>query len=325
MKKTKVGVIGVGYLGRIHAAKYNSMDNVSLIGVTDISKNTAKDVANKLNTRAFETIEELLECVDAVSVVVPTKKHFEVASICLEKGVDIFLEKPMTTTVAEADALIDKAENCQRIIQVGHIEQFNPAILAMEQYLGKPIFIEAQRLHSFNSRGADVDVVLDLMIHDLDIILSIVNSPLKSMHSVGSPVITLTSDIANTRLVFENGCTANISASRVSKINIRKLRIFQANSYISVDYGKKDITILRNAPAKQHAKHSPKEREEEILHFSFPEKDALETELKAFILNVQNRVTPKVDGLAGKRALKLALRIIAQMENHRAEHTELFE
>jgi len=322
MKKTKIGVIGVGYLGRIHAAKYSKMANVTLVGVTDTSYNTAKDVANKLGTRAFRSNEELLQSADAVSVVVPTRKHFEVALKCLDYGVDLFIEKPMTTTVSEADRIIEKATSCNRLIQVGHIERFNPAVLAMEQYLTKPIFIEAQRLHSFNPRGADVDVVLDLMIHDLDIILSMVNSPLKSMHSIGASVVTPSSDIANTRLVFENGCTANISASRISEdTNIRKLRIFQADSYISVDYGKKAITVLQ----KNSVEKGSSQPESKKIHFAFPEKDAMETELKAFVLNVQDRQVPKVDGAAGRRALKVAHEVIAQIEDHNLEHKALFE
>jgi predicted dehydrogenase len=267
----------------------------------------------------FADSNELLECVDAVSIVVPTDKHFEVAQKCLEKGVDVFLEKPMTTTVAQADILVELAANCNRILQIGHIEQFNPAILAMEQYLTTPLFIDAQRLHSFNSRGADVDVVLDLMIHDLDIVLSIVDSPLRSLHCVGAPVITSTSDIANTRLVFENGCTANLTASRIAQNNMRKLRIFQADSYISVDYAQKEIEICKHK-IKKNAGEVP---EIESTRFAFPEKDALETELKAFVLNVRQRTTPKVDGRAGRKALKVALKIIEQIQNHLAEHRDL--
>lgn len=319
MGKLKIGVIGVGYLGRIHAAKYMAMNNVELVGVADVNKNTAQDVANHFNTRMFVDFKELLDCVDAVSIVVPTKKHFEVAHYCLEQGVDVLLEKPMTTTVAEADTLVELASNCNRILQVGHIEQFNPAILAMEQYLTTPLFIEAQRIHSFNKRGADVDVVLDLMIHDLDIILSIVDSPLRSIHSVGAPVITSTSDIANTRLIFENGCTANVTASRISQTNIRKIKIFQPQSYLTVDYGLKEIAIRKHR-TETDSNGVPLE---ETQRFSFPEKDALETELKAFVLNVQQRTTPKVDGHAGRKSLNLALRIIAQINNHLSEHGNL--
>lgn len=319
MNKTKVGVIGVGYLGKHHAAKYQAMPDVELVGVADTNLARAKEVAALYGTRAFADYHTLLPMVDAVSIVVPTKQHFEVASYCLDFGVDILLEKPMTTTLAEADALIAKAEVCNRIFQVGHIEQFNPAVLAMEQYLTTPVFIEAQRIHSFNPRGADVDVVLDLMIHDLDIILSIVPSPIKIVHAVGIPVITASSDIANVRIIFENGCTANLTVSRISKTNVRKLRIFQPKSYISLDYGKKEIFVIEHLP-----KLDPHGVPEEVSHhFSFVDSDALETELRAFVLNVRQRSAPKVGGHEGRRALKTALHIIDQMKHFIQDHQDL--
>jgi predicted dehydrogenase len=319
MNKTKVGVIGVGYLGKHHTAKYAAMADVELVGVADANPARAREIAALYGTRAFDDIQALLPLVDAVSIVVPTKQHFEVANLCLDFGVDILLEKPMTTTLAEADALVAKAELCNRILQVGHIEQFNPAVLAMEQYLTTPVFIEAQRIHSYNPRGADVDVVLDLMIHDLDIILSIVPSPIKFIHAVGIPVITGSSDISNVRISFENGCTANLTVSRISKTNVRKLRIFQPKSYISLDYGKKEITVIEHQQERD-ASGMPKEV---THHFSFPDKDALETELRAFILNVKQRSTPKVGGLEGRRALKTALYIIDQMKDFVLEHQDL--
>ncbi len=319
MKKIKIGVIGVGYLGNIHAQKYAAIKEVELVGISDINKSRAEEIANLYQTRAFTDYKNLLELVDAVSIVVPTKKHFEIAQVCLDYGVDILLEKPMTTTLEEADTLIAKAELCNRIIQVGHIEQFNPAVLAMEQYLTSPVFIESQRIHSFNPRGADVDVVLDLMIHDLDIILSIVPSKIKSIHAVGVPVITASSDIANVRIIFENGCTANITVSRISKMNVRKVRIFQPKSYISVDYGKKDIFVIKHL--EEFDKNGmPKE---EIHHFNFKEKDAMETELTAFSLNVRQRTKPKVSGREGRLALKTALQIIKLMNDFVADHQEL--
>ena len=319
MNKTRVGVIGVGYLGKHHAAKYAAMADVDLVGVADVNTDRAQEVATQYGTRVYDDFKALLPLVDAVSVVVPTKQHFEVASACLDFGVDVLLEKPMTTTLEEADALLVKAELCNRILQVGHIEQFNPAVLAMEQYLTNPVFIEAQRIHSFNPRGADVDVVLDLMIHDLDIIQSIVPSPIKTIHAVGVPVITASSDIANVRIVFENGCTANLTASRISKTNVRKLRIFQPRSYISLDYGKKEIKVIEQM-AEREANGMPKETSR---HFSFTDSDALETELKAFVLNVRQRLVPKVSGQEGRRALKVALHIIDQMKNFIAEHQDL--
>lgn len=320
MNKTKIGVIGVGYLGRHHAAKYAAMTNVELVGVADVNPERAREVATLHNTRAFDDFQALLPLVDAVSIVVPTKQHFEVACSCLEYGVDILLEKPMTTTLAEADALVAKTELCNRIMQVGHIEQFNPAVLAMEQYLTTPLFIEAQRIHGFSPRGADVDVVLDLMIHDLDIIMSIVPSPIKHIHAVGMPVITATSDIANVRIIFENGCTANLTASRISKTTVRKLRIFQPKSYISLNYAAKEIQVIEQREGRE-ANGMPKEVSH---HFSFADKDALETELRAFVLNVRQRSAPKVGGPEGRRAMKTALHIVEQMKNFVLEHQELF-
>lgn len=315
----KIGVIGVGYLGKHHAAKYAAMADVALVGVADVNLTRAQEIAGLFNTRAFSDYHALLPLVDAVSIVTPTKQHFEVANCCLDFGIDVLLEKPMTTTLGEAAALIAKAEVCNRILQVGHIEQFNPAVMAMEQYLTTPVFIEAQRIHSYNPRGADVDVVLDLMIHDLDIIMSIVLSPIKTVHAVGLPVVTESNDIANVRIIFENGCTANLSVSRISKTNVRKLRIFQPNSYISLDYGKKEITVIEHL-AKRDANGMPNEHSH---HFAFPENDALETELRSFILAVRDRSAPKVSGHEGQRALKIALQIIEQINNFRLDHQDL--
>lgn len=321
MRMIRVGVIGVGYLGQYHASKYAAMENVELVGVADLDKKRSLEIASQFGVRSFSDYRELLPLVDAVSIVVPTKKHFEVADVCLNQGVDVLIEKPMTTTIAEADALIAKAELCNRILQVGHIEQFNPAVLAMEQYLTSPVFIESQRIHSFNPRGADVDVVLDLMIHDIDIITSIVPAPIKTIHAVGVPVVTASSDIANVRLIFENGCTANVTVSRISKTNIRKIRIFQPHSYISVDYGKKEIFVIKHLEELQE-NGMPKE---ETHHFVFADQDALATELKAFVLNVQQRTPPKIGGREGRNALKIAHQIIDQMKNFVNDHQELLE
>lgn len=319
MNKLKFGVIGVGYLGRYHAEKYKAMDDVELVGVADSHPGRAAEIGDSLQTRAFNDYHELLGMVDAVSIVVPTKGHFQVAMDCLEYGVDILIEKPMTNTLEEADVIIAKAAACNRIVQVGHIERFNPAVLAMEQYITKPVFIDAQRLHAFNPRGADVDVTLDLMIHDLDIILSIAGSPLKHIYAVGASVVTETSDMANARLVFQNGCSANITASRVSKTNTRKLRIFQPKSYISLDYGKKEIWVS-NKLADYDAQGQPKD---DTKLFTFGEQDALTTELKAFVLNVRQRSRPKVSGKEGRLAIKVALQIIDQIKDYRTEYQEL--
>ncbi len=318
LNKLKIGVIGVGYLGRFHAEKYSRMKDVDLVGVADIHPNRAQEIANKLQTRMFKDYHDMLQLVDAVSIVVPTKNHFKVAMDCLEHGLDILIEKPITSTIEEADGIVAQAKSCQRIVQVGHIERFNPAVQAMEQYIDKPIFIEAQRLHAFNPRGTDVDVTLDLMIHDLDIIMNIANSPVKHIHAIGSPVVTDTSDLANARLIFENGCCANLTASRVSKTNTRKLRIFQKNSYISLDFNKKEIWISHQVTDPKSG--MPKDKTD---LFTFTDKDALETELKAFILNIRQRTRPMVSAKEGRLALKTALQIIAQIQDFHLEHQEL--
>lgn len=321
MKETRVGVIGVGYLGKFHAEKYAAMEGVTLVGVADTVREAAEEVATRCNTKAFADYHELLNEVEAVSVVVPTSLHHEVGLACLEKGVDVLMEKPMTTTLAEADDLIAKAQERNLILQVGHLERFNPAVLAMEESLTHPMFIESHRIHMFKNRGVDVDVVLDLMIHDIDIILSIVDSPIKTIHTVGVPVVTPMTDIANARLIFENGCTANITVSRISKDNIRRLRVWQPRSYVSVDYAKKEIMVIR-LTKEMGGNGLPKE---EIVKSCFIEKDALETELKDFITNVRNHTTPRVSGREGRLALSVAQEIMSQIEEHTARYKKFLE
>lgn len=320
MTQTRIGVIGVGYLGKFHAQKYMANPEVELVGVADVNPAYAAEVARACNTTPFSDYRELLQQVDAVSVVVPTSLHHEVASVCLSAGKDVMLEKPMTTTLAEADELIALADQGQRILQVGHIERYNPAILAMDEHLTQPIFIESHRIHVFKPRGLDVDVVLDLMIHDIDIVLSLVKSPIASMHPVGMPVFTKTTDIANVRLIFENGCTANLTVSRISRDNIRRLRVFQPNSFVAVDYGKKEITVIK--PGKElDANGMP---QEEIISSCYLHQDALEMELKDFVTNVRNRTQPKVSGREGRLALAVAQEIMAKIKEHADTHRHLF-
>jgi len=338
MKKIKVGVIGVGYLGKFHAEKYASMEGVDLVGVVDVIPETAAAIAEKFNTKMFTDYHELLDKVDAVSVVVPTTDHFDVSKACLEKGVDILIEKPMTVTLAEADELIAMADKRDQILQVGHLERFNPAVLAMEQHLTRPMFIESHRISVFKGRGIDVDVVLDLMIHDIDIVLSVVDSPIKTIHTVGVPVVTPSTDIANARLIFENGCTANVTVSRISMDNIRRFRIFQPGSYISVDFAKKEIMVINvdESRIKGVREMNPGALsaggyadalipEENILRLSFTDQDALETELKDFVSNVRNRTTPKVSGREGRRALAVVLQIIDQIREFVEMHKGVIE
>jgi predicted dehydrogenase len=319
MKNIKVGVVGVGYLGKFHAEKYAAMEGVELVGVADIDRESAASVADRLNTRMYTDFQELLEVADAVSIVVPTSLHYDVADACLEKGVDVLIEKPMTDTLEEADALIAKAMEKNLLIQVGHLERFNPAVTAMSQHLTSPLFIESHRIHMFKSRGIDVDVVLDLMIHDIDIILNIVDSPIQTIHAVGVPVVTPSTDIANARLIFENGCTANITVSRISKDNIRRIRVFQPQSFVSVDYGKKEITVI-TLKKELDASGMPKE---DIMQSTFVDEDALELELKDFVANVRSRTTPKVSGREGRRALRVALEIMTQIKEHVDKHRHL--
>ena len=320
-KKIRLGVIGVGYLGKFHAEKYAAMEGVDFIGIADANEEIGKAVADRHGVLFFDDYHDLLPEIDAVSVVVPTTSHFEVAAACLEKGVDVLLEKPMTSTLKQADQLIGLAESSDLILQVGHLERFNPAILAMEKYLTKPMFIESHRIHMFKSRGIDVDVVLDLMIHDIDIILSIVKAPLKTIHTVGVPVVTPTTDIANARLIFENGCTANVTVSRISRDNIRRIRIFQPFSFISVDYAKKEFMVIKQSK-EMDENGLPRQ---ETIHSCFLEKDALETELKDFVENVRTRTTPKVSGREGRQALGMALEIMAQIREHAETHKHFFE
>lgn len=321
MKKIAVGVIGVGHLGKFHAAKYAAMSEAELVGVVDVDPAQADRVARDCGTRAFGDYRELLGQVEAVSVVVPTVHHYQVARDCLEQGVDIMLEKPMTTTLAEADQLIALAEAGGRILQVGHIERYNPAVIALEGLLTRPLFIESHRIHMFKPRGLDVDVVLDLMIHDIDIILSIVDSPISSIHTVGVPVVTPITDIANARIIFENGCTANITVSRISKDNIRRLRIFQPKSYISVDYEKKSLMMIR-LKDELNELGLP---QEEIINIALPEQDALEAELRDFVSNVRERTTPKVSGVQGRLALTVAQEIMQQIAANFSKYRDLVE
>lgn len=319
-EKIKVGVIGVGYLGKFHAEKYAAMDDVDLVGVVDLNREAAATLAVRLNAESFADYHDLLAKVDAVSIVVPTVGHHRVALDCLGQGKDVLIEKPMASTLAEADEIIACAAAKNRIVQVGHLERFNPAILAIQKHLTKPMFIESHRIHVFKSRALDVDVILDLMIHDIDIIMNIVPSPIKTIHAVGLPVVTPFTDIANVRLIFENGCTANVTVSRVSKENIRRLRIFQPHSFISVDYGKKEYMVIN----LKDSKTSEGMPEEEVFRDSLVEKDALEAELRDFVSNVRHRTRPRVSGEEGRSALAVAHEIIAQIKAHQAANRHFF-
>jgi predicted dehydrogenase len=312
MKNIKVGVIGVGYLGRFHAQKYAALEGVSLVGVADVDLQQAQKVAGECGCQSFTDYNELLPAVDAVSVVVPTSNHHQVAGDCLNAGIDVLLEKPMTVTLDEADDLIARAENKKLILQIGHLERFNPAVEAMEPFLTTPVFIESNRIATFKNRGVDVDVVLDLMIHDIDIILNIIKSPIKIIHTVGAPVATAMTDIANARIIFENGATANVTVSRISRTNVRKMRIFQPGSYINVDFGNKKIMTIQ---LSEELLDSGMPKQVVELR-SFADGDALRSEITSFVQHVRDRTRPAVSGVEGQRALAVALQVMDQIKEH---------
>lgn len=319
MKNIKVGVIGVGYLGRFHAHKYAALEGVDLVGVADVNSRQCQQVAEECTCQSYADYRELLPLVDAVSIAVPTPYHHKVAGKCLELGIDVLLEKPMTVTLEEADDLIEKAEKKQLILQVGHLERFNPAVQAMEPFLTTPVFIESNRIATFKNRGTDVDVVLDLMIHDIDIIMNIIQSPIKTIHTVGAPVATASTDIANARLIFENGATANVTVSRISRTNMRKMRIFQPGSYINVDFGNKKVMTIQ---LSEELRDSGMPKQVVELR-TFADGDALLSEITSFVQHVQQRTRPAVSGVEGRRALAVALKVMDQIKEH--QKLDLFQ
>ena len=312
MRKLRVGVIGVGYLGKFHAEKYAHMGHVDLVGVVDTVEDNALNVAKKLGTTAYFDYKDLFGKVDAVSIVVPTPLHFDISSDFLKHDVDVLIEKPITTTLEEADELIRISESRGLMIQVGHLERFNPAVVALQDIVSRPMFIESHRLSVYNERGTDVSVVLDLMIHDIDIILNFVKSDIKNIHAAGIPVISEHVDIANARLEFTSGCVANVTASRISTKNERKIRLFQRDAYISVDFANHEITVIQKHGQGGLVDLIPGM---EIKQLCFTKGDALEAELKAFVKAVTTRKPPEVTGQVGRAALKMALSIMEQIHH----------
>jgi predicted dehydrogenase len=310
MDKINTAVVGVGYLGRFHAQKYAALDDSRLVAVVDINPDTAAKVAKECNTEVVTDYYALMDKVDAVSIVVPTQLHYQVAKDFLNNGIHVLLEKPMTVTVAEADKLIEIAKHKQRVLQVGHLERFNSAVLALDGILKDPQFIESHRLAPFNPRGADVNVVLDLMIHDIDIIQNLVCSPIVSIDAKGGAVLTKEYDIANARITFENGCVANVTASRVSMKQQRKMRIFQPDAYISVDFQDKIVSIHRKG-VKEIFPGIPEITSEESV---FENSDAIKVEISAFLKAIRNGTSPPVTGEDGREALKTAIDISKQLD-----------
>lgn len=306
----RAAVIGVGYLGRFHAQKYARLPEADLVAIADTDPKRAREVAEEVGTGTVSDYRELIGRVDAVSIVTPTPQHFAIARDFLAAGVNVLLEKPMTKTLEEADELIRIAKQNGSILQVGHLERFNSAFTAIRPRLSNPMFVEAHRLALFNERGLEVDVILDLMIHDLDIALSIIDSPIKSIHASGISVLSPLPDIASARLEFENGAVANLTASRISIKNMRKLRIFQENCYFSADYAKKrSYAVYRESDADEGGFPELSMEEFEIV-----EKDSLEDEISSFLASVQTGKAPEVDGVQGRRALDAALCISRRIE-----------
>ncbi len=319
MTKIKVGVIGVGYLGHFHAQKYRDMAETELVGVFDTSLERAQEIADLCQTTAFTDYQKLISQVQAVSIVTPTTYHHKIGKTCLQAGLDVMMEKPITVTLTEADELIRLAEQNSCILQVGHLERFNPGILAMEHYLDTPLYIQSDRVNRYNPRGNDVDVVLDLMIHDIDIILSIAGSPLQTIRTLGASVVTSSTDVATAQLIFENGCSATVTASRIAKSDLRQLIIHQDHSSIAVDYTKKDITFTERG-AELDSNGYPVE---ESIYLPFPHRgDAILAELQHFISCVQQRTRPKVSGKEGRQALAIALEVVAQIKAQRIEFND---
>lgn len=310
MDRLRAAVIGVGYLGRFHAQKYATLPECTLVAVADARADAGAAVAQELGTRAVRDYRELLGQVDAVSIATPTAAHFEIALAFLASGAHVLVEKPITSTVAQARQLVAAARAAGRVLQVGHLERFNPAIIAAEPHLHAPRFIDCQRLAPFRERGTDVNVVLDLMIHDLDIVQSIVGSAIESIDAIGTPVFSPEIDIANARIRFANGCVANATASRVSLKTERKLRIFQDDAYLSLDLQQKLLTVIRKQPAAAVAAGGA-QLPVSISEQSFEPGDALLSEIEAFLASCRGERPVVVSGEDGARALQTAVAIAA--------------
>ncbi len=303
MEKIKVGVVGVGRLGTFHTKVYSRLDNIKLVGVCDCNLEQAVEVGKKYQTASYSDYEALFGNVDAVSIAVPTSLHYNIAKDFLNHSIHVLIEKPITKTLSEADELIEIAKDKKLIVQVGHIERFNSAVLAIEPYLKKPKFIECQRLGPFHKRVGDVGVVLDLMIHDIDIVLGLIKQEVVKIEAVGLSTISDYEDVANVRLTFEDGTIADITASRVTKDVVRKMRVFQEDSYVSLDYVTQDAAIFR--------KIEDRIEKEKI---KIRKKEPLKKELKSFIDCVRNGKRPVVSGVEGRRALAVALAILEKIK-----------
>ena len=310
MEKIRVGVVGVGYLGQFHAEKYAKAEGVELVGVVDIDHQRVKEIAKRYQVPPFSHHSELFGRVQAVSIAVPTSLHHAIGRDFLTRGIDVLIEKPISRTLEDADELIRLAESQGLILQVGHLERFNSALLAIDGAVKNPLFIESHRLAPFPKRGTDVSVVLDLMIHDIDLLLSWVPSKVTGIHAIGIPILTPLLDIANARIEFENGCTASLTASRVSRDKTRKTRILQPSGYLSIDFLFQKVFLTRKTPSPGGAGSHEIVREE----IPVQKADPLEAEIRAFLQSVRERTNVRVSGREGKQALELALRIVQKID-----------
>ena len=310
-KKIRVAVVGAGEFGRHHARVYRELENAELAGIYDQNRQRASAVAAEFQATVLHGLEELQGRADAVSVAVPTVAHAEVGCRLLNMGLDVLIEKPMAVDLEEADALLDAARKNRRILQVGHVERFNPAVRAVEPILNRPLFFEVHRLGVFTPRSLDVDVIYDLMIHDLDILLALVNEPVTEVKAVGIPVLTDKVDIAHARLEFAGGAVANVTASRVSTERVRKMRFFQKHEYISLDYARRDalrIGVKKPGPQPEFG----------FEKLNAPAVEPLRAELETFVDCVRTRREPPTNGAAGRAALALAGRVMASIQEHTA-------
>src|SRR2546422_443339 len=315
LKKIRVAVVGTGEFGRNHARVYRELEGAELVGVFDQNQERSAAVAAEFQTQVLKGLDELHSRVDAASVAVPTVAHAEVGCRLLEMGLDVLVEKPMAVNLAEADALLHAAKKNGRILQVGHVERFNPAVIAVEPILNRPLFFEVHRLGVFTPRSLDVDVIYDLMIHDLDILLALVKEPVTEVKAVGIPVLTDKVDIAHARLEFVGGAVANVTASRVSTERVRKMRFFQQHEYISLDYARRDalrVGVKRPGPQPEFG----------FQKLDAPAMEPLRAELEAFVDATRTRKEPKTNGAAGRAALGLASRGMASIQEH-AERVQL--
>ena len=301
-QRVKVGVAGVGHMGKEHARIYSELQEAELVGVHDSNPDTARKIAAKCKTRAFGSLEEMVDAVDAASIVTPTTTHLAIAEPFLKRGKHVVVEKPIAMNTEEARKLVDLAEKHGAKLAVGHVERFNPVLVALEERLGRPRFIEAHRLSPYPGRSTDIGVVMDLMIHDLEIILHLVRSPVTSVDAVGVPVLSKGEDIANARIRFANGCVANLTTSRISPEKLRKIRVFQDDAYLSLDYMKQEGEIYKRLDGKITRDKIPVMKGE-----------PLKNQLAEFVMNVRENTDPRVAGAHGFEALKLASQICGQI------------